>query len=73
MVSRRKVRIWAKGGESMRSAVSSRRRRRGAVDGGGHWGRFFGGNEGGEGMYGGFVVGGDLSMPDSRRTSSSWS
>lgn len=31
MVSRRRVSIWEKGGESMRSEVSSRSRRRGGV------------------------------------------
>lgn len=72
VVSRRRVRIWEKGGESMRSDVSSRSRRRGGeVDiRGGEW------EAGGEGMNVGFeavVGGGVVEIPDSRRTESSWS
>lgn len=56
VVSRRRVRIWEKGGESTRSDVSSRSRRRGGeVDVRGR-----DGEEGGEGMNPGFagVMGG---------------
>ena len=73
-MSRRMVRIWVKEGESMRSDVSSRSRRRegrlatgvccggGDVDAGGGLGAER--PEGGEG---------EALMPDSRRTASSWS
>ena len=71
VASRRRVRICEKGGESMRSAVSSRRRRRG-----GAVVCWMGeGEEGGEGIVdGGFAgVRGGVDTPDSRRTASSWS
>lgn len=60
------MRIWEKEGESMRSEVSSRSRRRGGevVVRGGE------GEECGEGMSDGFAA---MGMPDSRRTKSSWS
>lgn len=72
VVSRRRVRIWENGGESTRSEVSSRSRRRG-VEVGAENGD---GAEGGEGMNAEFAVvvdGGVVDMPDSRRTESSWS
>lgn len=55
--SRSLVRTWVKGGESIRSEVSSRRRRRGV----------------GVGLLGGVVAvgGGEADMPDSCRTNSS--
>lgn len=73
VVSSRSVRIWENDGESMRSAVSSRsRRRRGEL-----LGDFKqAGEEGGEGTL---VVGigweglEGVDMPDSWRTKSSWS
>lgn len=72
VVSRRRVRIWEKGGESMRSDVSSRSRRSGGeVDVRGGYGE-----AGGEGMNVGFEAvewGGGVDMPDSRRIESSWS
>lgn len=72
VVSRRRVRIWVKGGESMRSEVSSRSRRRG----GEVVIRGWEGEREREGMSAGFaavVEGGVVDMPDSRRTESSWS
>jgi len=76
VVSRRRVRTWVKGGESMRSDVSSRRRRRGGGEEGGVAGR---GDVGGEGRVVDATVGsvggegvGEGIVPDSRRTVDSW-
>jgi len=72
VVSRRRVRTWVKGGESMRSDVSSRRRRRGAGEEGVVAGR---GDVGGEGRVVGSIGGdgvGEGIVPDSRRTVDSW-
>lgn len=76
VVSRRRVRTWLKGGESMRSDVSSRRRRRGGGEEGGVAGR---GDVGGEGRVVDATVGsvagdgmGEGIVPDSRRTVDSW-
>lgn len=79
VVSRRRVRIWVNGGASMRSDVSSRRRRsEGELVGEGCCGEDW--DMGGEGLL---VLGvgsaepdggeGEALMPDSRRTVSSWS
>lgn len=56
----------------MRSAVSSSSRRSGAVDDEEEQGDSAVGEDGGEGIAVGWDLDGDLSMPDSRRTSSSW-
>lgn len=68
------MRICVNGGESMRSAVSSSSRRSGAVDDDDEeeQGDSAVGEDGGEGIVVGWDLDGDLSMPDSRRTNSSW-
>lgn len=69
------MRICVNGGESMRSAVSSSSRRSGAADDAAEEeeeGDSAVGEDGGEGIVVGWDLDGDLSMPDSRRTNSSW-
>ena len=75
MVSRRMVRIWENGGESIRSEVSSRRCRRGGeIDAMEDGAEESGGTAGVDVfvIWGGEEFGG-VNMPDSRRTVISWS
>ncbi len=71
-MSRRRVKIWVNGGESIRSAVSSRSRRSEAEEKE-ERGDSAAGEAGGEGVVTVWDLEGDLSIPDSRRTNSSCS